>query len=87
MIKSHEVEVTKTEIKIDEVICNCCGLPIKHNLYRDVKDDVIDDRLHVEQNWCYHSHHDCEIHKFDICESCYDKWVSTFKIPIEIKEY
>lgn len=41
--------------------------------------------LSVEKRWGYFSEKDNEVHRFDLCESCYDEIVGTFQIPIEIE--
>lgn len=28
---------------------------------------------------------DNEVHEFDLCEECYDAWISDFSIPVEKK--
>ena len=28
------------------------------------------------------SHKDGELHRFDICEECYDTWIASFQIPV-----
>ena len=38
---------------------------------------------HVQ--WGYFSEKDGEVHDFDLCESCYDKWIGSFRIPVEVK--
>ena len=38
----------------------------------------------IEYAFGYFSNKDEEIHKFDLCEECYDKWIKTFNIPVEI---
>lgn len=61
-----------------KIICNKCGKEInmeKGMYYQDV--------LFVEKRWGYFSEKDNEVHTFDICESCYDEWTSTFLIPVE----
>ena len=88
MIKSHLQDVVKQEEQVDEILCNCCGKPIKKNVLGiEHKFIELDDTLHVEQAWGYFSNHDGDIHRFDICQDCYDKSIKTFKIPIEIEEY
>ena len=60
-----------------KIICNKCGKEIvmeKGMFYQDV--------LSVEKRWGYFSEKDNEVHEFDVCESCYDKWISTFLIPV-----
>lgn len=73
----------KTEDK--KIICNCCGKVIgeKAGIPRE-------EFLHVEKEWGYFSGKDGEIQEFDICETCYDKWVKNFQIPvrtIEVTEF
>ncbi|MCI9137112.1 MAG: hypothetical protein HFH48_06055 [Lachnospiraceae bacterium] len=64
-----------------EIVCNCC----KKIMGRTDKIPVVE-YLHVEKEWGYFSEKDGEKQEFDICESCYDKWVKSFQIPIVSKE-
>jgi hypothetical protein len=41
--------------------------------------------LPVTAFWGYFSEKDGEHHTFDLCESCYDKWIAGFQIPVEKK--
>ena len=43
------------------------------------------DVVTVEQRWGYFSEKDGEIHRFCICESCYDRIRAGFQIPVEIE--
>ena len=56
------------------LLCNQCGREIdmmhKH------------DALEVTKEWGYFSTKDCGIHKFILCEECYDRMIATFKIPV-----
>lgn len=61
--------------------CNCCGKDIKEEQGTQ-KEDV----LTIVKDWGYFSEKDMERHSLIICEACYDKWVSEFKIPPEIAE-
>lgn len=62
-----------------EVVCNCCKKKIL------VENGIVKEGiLSVQADWGYFSEKDGEIHRFDICEQCYEKWVSQFKIPIEV---
>lgn len=61
--------------------CNCCGrkiLPQNGILKEEI--------CKVEKEWGYFSNKDGEIHRFTICESCYDKWVAGFAIPPEVTQ-
>ena len=59
---------------IDKYICNRCG-----------KEMVEEDMLSVDKRWGYFSDKDNEVHRFDLCERCYDEIISTFQIPIDIE--
>ena len=61
-----------------KIICNKCGKEINME-----KGMYYQDALSVEKRWGYFSEKDNEVHTFDICESCYDEWTSTFLIPVE----
>lgn len=38
--------------------------------------------LTVEKDGDIFSHKDGELHRFDICEECYDTWIASFQIPV-----
>lgn len=61
--------------------CNCCGNKIKRE-QELLKEDV----LFVSKEWGYFSRKDMERHQFVVCEDCYDKWVSGFRIPPKVEE-
>ena len=42
--------------------------------------------LSVDHTWGYFSEKDGERHSFDLCESCYDKLLASFKIPADVRE-
>lgn len=66
--------------KLEKVICNKCGKEIA------VQGQVVQgDVLSVEKRWGYFSERDNEVHRFDLCESCYNELIATFQIPIEIE--
>ena len=62
-----------------EIYCNCCGKPIIKTTLKDVTMDYVN----IEKEWGYFSNKDLTRQMFNICERCYDKWVSTFEIPVE----
>lgn len=62
-----------------QVTCNCCGKKIE-----TAKGIVIEGALSINVDWGYFSEKDGDIHRFDICEKCYDQWIASFKIPIEV---
>ncbi len=67
--------------EIFTVICNKCKKEIK------VENSIIKEGIFsAEHLFGYFSEKDGETHSFDLCEECYDKIVSEFKIPPEIVE-
>lgn len=64
---------------LTSVVCNCCGknLVVEREI---VKEGVT--RIYAE--WDYFSEKDGEIHGFDICEECYDRFTSQFKYPVSV---
>ena len=77
-MRQYKMQETKEVFKI---ICNKCGKEIF------VKNGIAEeDVLSVEKRWGYFSNNkDNEVHSFDLCEKCYDEFVSTFLVPVEIK--
>ncbi|WP_282924157.1 hypothetical protein [Mediterraneibacter massiliensis] len=74
-MRQYQVKETK---EIKKIICNKCGKEIP----------VINGRAEegvfsVDHTWGYFSEKDGEKHIFDLCESCYDEWIRTFRIPVE----
>lgn len=68
----------KERRETETIFCNGCGKEIK------IKDGVIREGLiSVEKRWGYFSDKDNEVHRFDLCEECYDRMVSQFVIPVE----
>lgn len=67
-------------IKLDgKVICNVCGKELK------IENGILkEDAFEVYKEWGYFSEKDLEVHKFVICEKCYDEWIKTFALPIDI---
>lgn len=63
------------------VYCNCCGLKIPHR-----GNVIISGALSFRAEWGFFSNKDGESHSFELCESCYDKIVRKFHLPVEISE-
>lgn len=65
-----------------KITCNKCGkeIFIQNNI-------PTGEALSVEKKWGYFSKgKDGEVHRFDLCEECYDELISGFKYPVDIKE-
>lgn len=67
--------------KLIRVVCNCCGRELKL-----IDDAPVEDICYVDSCWGYFSGKDMERHRFELCESCYDKIVAALAIPPEISE-
>ena len=63
------------------IFCNMCGREIRME-----KDMLQEGVLSVRQKWGCLSDKDGETHSFDLCEKCYDRLISQFKIPVMIKK-
>lgn len=61
---------------MDVKVCNICGTEIGKQ----------EDSLRITKVWGYFSQKDTMRHSFVICEECYDRWISTFKVPVEESE-
>lgn len=60
-----------------KIYCNCCGRIICE------RGHLKEDYLQVRKEWGYFSFKDLTGHAFNMCEACYDKMISNFKIPVE----
>ena len=68
----------KERRETETIFCNGRRKEIK------IKDGIIrEGLLSVEKRWGYFSDKDNEVHRFDLCEECYDRMVSQFVIPVE----
>lgn len=68
----------KEQKETTKIICNLCKKEI------EVKNGIPkEDVLSVEKRWGYFSDKDNEVHRFDICEECYDKLIASFAVPVE----
>lgn len=65
---------------LEAVICNNCGkkLVVENGILRE-------GAISINHMWDYFSEKDGEVHRFDLCESCYDEITSQFRIPAERK--
>lgn len=61
--------------------CNSCGKLLK------VENGILkEDAFEATKEWGYFSERDMEVHHFNLCEECYERLISEFKIPVEIKK-
>ena len=63
------------------IICNQCGRVMT------VQDDMVKEGVFSAAcTWGYFSEKDGQVHHFDLCEDCYDEWISGFRLPVETEE-
>ena len=67
--------------KKTKISCNKCGKTMKY-----VEGVLKEDFFEATKEWGYFSTKDLEMHKFNLCEKCYDKLVEEFVIPISIMD-
>lgn len=61
--------------------CNCCGRELK------LENEIVKEGVFsVDTYWGYFSKRDGECHSFDLCESCYDRIVEEFKLPVSVRD-
>lgn len=62
-----------------KVVCNQCGREL------EFKNGILhEDGLFVTKEWGYFSRKDLQIHKFCLCEKCYDEMIGNFALPMEV---
>ncbi|MCI8308025.1 MAG: hypothetical protein HFH14_08270 [Lachnospiraceae bacterium] len=60
-----------------KIMCNACGREL-----RNENGILMEDAFEAVKEWGYFSKKDLEVHKFVICEECYDRMVGGFAIPV-----
>lgn len=68
-------------MKKQKVICNKCGKELESE-----NGILHEDGLFVTKDWGYFSGKDLKVHKFNLCEKCYDEMIENFVIPVEVEE-
>ena len=63
------------------IYCNSCGklLKVENGIQKE-------DAFEATKEWGYFSERDMEVHHFNLCEECYEKLISEFKIPVDIRK-
>lgn len=71
----------KSDQTLDRVICNGCGRKLV------VEDGILrEGAFSTEYSWDYFSEKDGEIHRWDLCEECYDRMTGQFRIRPDVEE-
>lgn len=66
---------------MERIRCNQCGKILEYE-----ENGRQEDFLKVSKEWGYFSKKDLELHEFYMCESCYDKLIQGFQIPVQTKD-
>ncbi|MCD8120844.1 MAG: hypothetical protein LUE65_01195 [Clostridiales bacterium] len=71
----------KSDGTLEAVICNKCGkkLVVEGGILRE-------GAFCADYTWDFFSEKDGEIHRFDLCEDCYDSMTADFLIDTEREE-
>ena len=79
-MRQFGVEV-KEQKELKKMVCNCCGkeLIVKGGIVREGV-------FSAECSWGYFSEKDGTSQTADICESCFEQWMSQFRIPPQTVE-
>lgn len=80
-MRQYQYKETKEIKEIKTIICNQCGkkIPVENGWPREGV-------FSSDFQWGYFSDKDGETHSFDLCETCYDKLIQGFRIPVDIRE-
>ena len=73
--------LAKGRIVNKAVVCNVCGRSLKME-----KGILVEEAFEATKEWGFFSDRDLEVHKFTICEMCYDRIISEFKVPIKVSK-
>jgi hypothetical protein len=76
-MRQYQMKETKD---VKKIVCNKCGKEITV-----VNGRAEEGVFSADFAWGYFSEKDGEKHSFDLCESCYDKIIASFRIPVEIE--
>ncbi|MDD7389822.1 MAG: hypothetical protein PUG60_09230 [Lachnospiraceae bacterium] len=67
--------------KMTGAACNCCG-----KIMLQANGMWKEDFASFRKEWGYFSDRDGMVHRFDLCEACYNKMIEQFRIPVEEEE-
>jgi hypothetical protein len=67
--------------KLADVMCDRCGKSCWDKEHMNIE------YAEMKAMWGYGSGHDCERHKIQLCEKCYDEMVKVMEIKVQISHY
>ena len=64
-----------------KIVCNGCGREMQ------LENGIVQEGVFPgDVRWGYFSRHDGERHRFDLCETCYERLAGSFCIPADVEE-
>lgn len=75
------IYLEEKEHQLTAVVCNCCKkeLLVENGILKE-------ECIHIAHDFGYFSEKDGETESFDLCEACYSKMISKFRLPVSTKE-
>lgn len=73
-------KITRSVKFTEDILCNKCGQSTKCPMGNF-------ECISATAHWGYDSRKDMQVHRFDLCESCYDEFAKTFKLMVEPEDY
>lgn len=77
----NEMRKYKSSGELASVVCNGCGkkLVVEGGILRE-------GAISINHAWDFFSEKDGEVHRWDLCEDCYDNMIHHFRIEPEVEE-
>jgi hypothetical protein len=76
----HEKQTKEVEVLVD-VKCDRCGESCWDKIEMNME------YAEMKAMWGYGSGKDCERHKIQLCEKCYDETIKTMGIKVQVSHY
>ena len=80
-MRKYIESVSNVEKELEQVVCNKCGKQMLVD-----RGIVKEGQFSIKYGWGYFSEKDGQVHQFDLCERCYDEYISSFLIPVEVED-
>lgn len=75
------MRVYEEKKKLIKAVCNACGkkLLVENGILKE-------ECIHVEHDFGFFGTRDGENDSFDLCETCYEKLIADFAVPVDKRE-
>lgn len=79
-MRAYKEKETK-EKELQKAVCNQCGRDLL------VEEGILKEGcFSIDYSFDYFSEKDGYVYSFDLCESCFDRWMAGFQLPPRIEE-